>query len=56
MGETLRFDSGDCIWQLEVASRLRVRLVVAVARKLAVLPHRIWVTQEPYVPFYAEAA
>jgi transposase len=38
----------DCIWQLEVASRLRVRLVVAVARKLAVLAHRIWVTQEPY--------
>jgi hypothetical protein len=32
------------------------KAVVAVARKLAVLLHRIWVTQEPYIPFYAEAA
>jgi hypothetical protein len=29
---------------------------VAVARKLAILPHHIWTTQEPYMPFYAEAA
>jgi pimeloyl-ACP methyl ester carboxylesterase len=29
---------------------------VAVARKLAVLLHRIWVTQEPYIPFHAVAA
>ena len=28
--------------------------MVAVARKLAVLLHRIWVTQEPYIPFYAD--
>ena len=25
---------------------------MAVARKLAVLLHRIWTTQEPYMPFY----
>jgi len=34
----------------------RNRAIVAVARKLAVLLHRIWVTQEPYIPFYAVAA
>lgn len=32
------------------------RAVVAVARNLAVLLHRIWTTQENYIPFYAEAA
>jgi hypothetical protein len=31
------------------------RAVVAVTRKLAVLLRRIWTTQEPYLPFYAEA-
>jgi transposase len=34
----------------------RNKAVVAVARKLAVLLHRIWITQEPYMPFYAKAA
>jgi hypothetical protein len=34
----------------------RNRAIVAVARKLAVLLHRIWVTQELYIPFYAVAA
>jgi transposase len=34
-------------------SHARRRAVVAVARKLAVLLHRIWITQEAYVPFYA---
>jgi hypothetical protein len=29
---------------------------VAVARKLAILLHRIWITQEVYVPFYEAAA
>ena len=47
-------------WGLHLASRggkqSRNRAIVAVARKLAVLLHRIWVTQEPYIPFYAEAA
>ena len=46
-------------WGLHLVSRggkqSRNRAIVAVARKLAVLL-RIWVTQEPYVPFYAEAA
>jgi hypothetical protein len=47
-------------WGLHLASRggkqSRNRAIVAVARKLAVLLHRIWVTQEPYTPFYAVAA
>jgi transposase len=47
-------------WGLHLASRggkqSRNRAIVAVARKLAVLLHRIWVTQQPYVPFHAEAA
>jgi transposase len=32
------------------------KAVVAVARKLAVLLHRLWTTQEPYIPFYEAAA
>jgi hypothetical protein len=40
---------------LQLASRAgksaRNRAIVAVARKLAVLFHRIWITQKPYVPF-----
>src|SRR6202522_4549657 len=47
-------------WGLHLAERggkqSRNRAIVAVARKLAVLLHRIWVTQRPYMPFYAEAA
>jgi hypothetical protein len=47
-------------WSLHLASRggkhSRNRAIVAVARKLAVLLHCIWVTQEPYIPFYAVAA
>ena len=46
-------------WGLTLAShggkQSRNRAIVAVARKLAVLLHRIWVTQLPYVPFQAEA-
>jgi len=34
-------------------SHARRRAVVAVARKLAVLLHRIWITQEVYVPWSA---
>ena len=53
-------DSSLRQWGLHLASRggkqSRNRAIVAVARKLAVLLHRIWVTQEPYVPFYAVAA
>jgi transposase len=47
-------------WGLHLAVRggkqARNKVVVAVARKLAVLLHRIWVKQEPYIPFYAVAA
>jgi len=53
-------DSALRQWGLHLAARggkqAKNRAVVAVARKLAVLLHRIWVTQEPYVPFYAQAA
>ena len=31
----------------------RKRAAVAVARKLSVLLHRLWVSEQPYVPFYA---
>jgi transposase len=47
-------------WGLSLASRggkqARNRAVVAAARKLAVLLHRIWITQEQYVLFYTVAA
>ena len=53
-------DSSLRRWGLDLAARggkqAKNKAVVAVARKLAVLLHRIWVTQEPYIPFYAEAA
>lgn len=53
-------DSSLRRWGLHLAARggkqAKNRAVVAVARKLAVLLHRIWITQEPYVPFHAEAA
>src|ERR1700678_291721 len=52
-------DSSLRQWGLQLASRggkqARNRAIVAVARKLAVLLHRIWITQNPYVPFYAAA-
>lgn len=53
-------DSALRQWGLHLASRggkqSRNRAIVAVARKLAVLLHRIWMTQEPYIPFHAVAA
>ena len=43
-------------WGLKLAERggknAKKRAVVAVARKLAVLLHRLWVTGEVYDPFY----
>jgi transposase len=33
----------------------RKKAIVAVARKLAVLLHRLWVTNQPYVPLYEAA-
>ena len=53
-------DSSLRQWGLHLASRggkqARNKAVVAVARKLAVLLHRLWVTQQPYVSFYEQAA
>jgi transposase len=53
-------DSSLRQWGLHLADRggkqAKGKAVVAVARKLAVLLHRIWVTQEPYAPFFVEAA
>src|ERR1700757_4783553 len=47
-------------WGLHLASRggkqSHNHAIVAVARKLAVLLHRIWITQEQYIPFYGVAA
>jgi transposase len=44
-------------WGLVLAARggknAKKRAVVAVARKLAVLLHRLWITGEPYVPLRA---
>jgi transposase len=53
-------DSALRRWGLSLGARggsyARRGAIVAVARKLAVLVHRIWITQEAYVPFYAVAA
>jgi transposase len=53
-------DSSLRQWGLHLASRggkqARNKAVVVVARNLAVLLHRIWITQEPYVPFYTKVA
>ena len=47
-------DSALRRWGLGLASRggknAKKRAVVAVARKLVVLMHRIWITQEAYDP------
>jgi transposase len=53
-------DSALRQWGLHLAGRggkqAKSKAVVAVARKLAVLLHRLWTTQESYMPFYAAAA
>ncbi len=53
-------DSALRQWGLHLAARggkqAKSKAVIAVARKLAVLLHRLWTTQEPYVPFHAAAA
>jgi transposase len=53
-------DSALQQWGLHLAARgskqAKSKAVVAVARKLAVLLHRLWTTQEPYMPFHAAAA
>jgi transposase len=44
-------------WGLKIAERggknAKKRAVVGLARKLAVLLHRLWITGEVYDPFYA---
>jgi transposase len=53
-------DSALRRWGQGLAARggknARKRAVVAIARKLAVLLHHLWVTQKPYQPFYEQAA
>jgi len=53
-------DVKEYYFYLHLASRggkqAKNKAVVAVARKLAVLLHRIWTTQESYMPFHAAAA
>ena len=53
-------DSALRRWGQHLAARggknARKRAVVAIARKLAVLLHHLWVTQQPYQPFYGAAA
>jgi transposase len=53
-------DSALRRWGQSLAARggknARKRAVVAVARKLAVLLHHLWMTQEPYQPFYGQTA
>jgi transposase len=53
-------DSALRQWDLHLAARggkqAKSKVVVAVARKLAVLLHHLWSTQEPYMPFYEQAA
>jgi transposase len=53
-------DSALRRWGLHLMARggknARKKALVAVARKLAVLLHKLWVTQEPYSPFYGQTA
>src|SRR6202453_2398420 len=53
-------DSALRQWGLHLAARggkqAKSKAVVAVARKLAVLLHHLWSTQQPYMPFYEQAA
>lgn len=58
----LRFSGPDCDlrrWGLALAARggsaAKKRAVVAVARKLAVVMHRIWITGKPYSPHFSSA-
>ena len=54
------FDQAKLQWGLHLAARggkqAKNKSVVAVVRKLAVLLHHLWTTQEPYIPFYQQAA
>jgi transposase len=56
LGQHAKLDSDLRRHGLAMASRggknAKKRAVVAVARKLAVLMHRLWITGEPYVPLF----
>jgi transposase len=49
-------DSALRRWGLQICGRggknAKKRAIIAVARKLSVLLHRLWVTQAEYIPFY----
>jgi len=53
-------DSALRQWGLNLAARggkrARNKAIVAVARKLAILLHHLWTTQESYIAFHAAAA
>jgi transposase len=53
-------DSALRRWGLHLMERggknARKKALVAVARKVAVLLHRLWTTQEQYSPFYGQQA
>jgi transposase len=53
-------DSALRRWGLHLMERggrsSKKKALVAVARKLAVLLHRLWVTQEQYSPFFGQQA
>ena len=53
-------DSALRQWGLHLAARggkqAKSKAIVAVARKLAVLLHHLWSTQELFMPFYEQAA
>jgi len=57
---TIRKDSALRRWGLKLVERggknARQKALVAVARKLAVLLHKLWSTQEEYDPFYGQKA
>ena len=53
LGDQIRFcAAGACVSQPRVGQNAKKRAIVAVARKLAVLLHRLWVTQQPYDPLH----
>ena len=49
-------DSALCQWGQRIYARggknAKKRAIIAVARKLSILLHRLWVTQAEYIPFY----
>jgi transposase len=49
-GRTAICDASECGWRDGGGKAAKKRAVVAVARKLAVLLHRLWVTGETYEP------